>query len=274
MPRSTQPRRHPFGVANREAVDDPGARHLRQLVRQPGQASGRLGERDDGEGQPFPPERAPFDDEIVSELGDDVGDDPVVGGGGRAQHGHRRRKEVDDALDAAVVGPEVVTPVGDAVRLVDDQKSDGPCQRGKDLGAEAGVVETLRGHQQEVDLVGVDALLDLHPLAAVVAVDGLGPHPRSRRHLELVPHQGQQWRHEQRRARAAIAEEAGRDEVHRALAPPRPLHDKHLGPLGNQVLDGLPLARTERGGLPAGQLAEKALRLGTGVHGRQRTDAR
>ena len=60
----------------------------------------------------------------------------------------------EQGADPAVVGPEVVAPVGDAVRLVDDQQAAGRGQPGQHLVAEAGVVEPLGADQQHVDLAG------------------------------------------------------------------------------------------------------------------------
>ena len=56
--------------------------------------------------------------------------------------------------DAPVVGPEVVAPVADAVRLVDDEQPGGLGQPGQLLVAEPRVVQPLRADQQQVDLVG------------------------------------------------------------------------------------------------------------------------
>ena len=59
----------------------------------------------------------------------------------------------EQVADAAVVGPEVVAPVADAVRLVDDEQAAAPGQVGQLLVAEPGVVEPLGADEQDVDLV-------------------------------------------------------------------------------------------------------------------------
>ena len=69
-------------------------------------------------------ERAAQDRGVLAELVGDVGDDAVVGGGGRGEDRHVRVEQREDPADPAVVGPEVVAPVGDAVRLVDDEQAD------------------------------------------------------------------------------------------------------------------------------------------------------
>ena len=51
--------------------------------------------------------------------------------------GTSARQEIEDAGDAAVVGPEVVTPVADAVRLVDHEQPDAGAERGQHVVAEA-----------------------------------------------------------------------------------------------------------------------------------------
>ena len=60
--------------------------------------------------------------------------------------------------DPAVVGPEVVAPVGDAVRLVDHEQAAGRGQAWQHLVAEAGVVEPLRADQEHVDLAALRSL--------------------------------------------------------------------------------------------------------------------
>ena len=55
---------------------------------------------------------------------------PRVGRRGGGQHRHARRQIGEHGAQPAVVGPEVVAPVGDAVRLVDHQQAG----RGRELG--------------------------------------------------------------------------------------------------------------------------------------------
>ena len=113
-------------------------------VGQPGEAFGLPVETDRAERQPLPPKRPAEGGEFGAELVGDVGDDPVVGGGGAAEDRHRRPGEtVDDPPDAAVVGPEVVAPVGDAVHLVDDDQPGPGADDRHDLVRELGVGEPL-----------------------------------------------------------------------------------------------------------------------------------
>ena len=73
-------------------------------------------------------------EEVVAELIDDVVDDAIVRGRGRAEDRNAGRQQIEDAGDAPVVGPEVVTPVADAVRLVDHEQT----RRGGDAGQHVG----------------------------------------------------------------------------------------------------------------------------------------
>ena len=121
-------------------------------------------------------ERAAQHEQIVAELIDDVFDDAVVRGRGGAQHRDARREEIEDARDAAVVGPEVVTPVADAVRFVDHEEPDARRDQREHLVAEAAVGEALGRDEQEIDLVALERLDDPIPLVGVVARDAAGPH--------------------------------------------------------------------------------------------------
>ena len=57
-------------------------------LREPGQALRRRGQVQHVEGEALPIERAAQHEQIAAELVDDVVDDPVVRGRGRAEHGH------------------------------------------------------------------------------------------------------------------------------------------------------------------------------------------
>ena len=137
----------------------------------------------------------------VAELLGDVGADPGVGGGGGRQHRDAVGQVGEQGADPAVVGPEVVAPVGDAVRLVDDQQPAGRGQPRQHLVAEAGVVEPLRADQQHVDLAGVDRGLDRLPLLDVGGVDRDGADAGPLGGRDLVAHQRQQRRDDHGRAR-------------------------------------------------------------------------
>ena len=129
-------------------------------------------ELDDAEAQRLPVERAAQHQRLGAQLLGDVGGDPGVGGGGRGEHRDAVGQVAEQGADPAVVGTEVVAPVGDAVRLVDDQQPARGGQPRQHLVAETRVVEPLRAHQQHVDLAGRDRGVGLLPLLEVGGVDG------------------------------------------------------------------------------------------------------
>ena len=157
-PLGLEPLRDELGVALREAVDDPRARHLRQPRRQPGETVAGRGERHDLQPQRRAGQRPAVDGEARRvgadlELLAHVGDDAVVRGRGRAEHGDVGRQRGEDVADPPVVGAEVVPPVRHAVRLVDDQQPDPLDEQRQHLLPELRVVEALGADEQEVDLV-------------------------------------------------------------------------------------------------------------------------
>ena len=87
----------------------------------------------------------------------DVGDDAVVRGRGRAEHRDAVRQPLEHLGEPPVVGPEVVAPVGDAVRLVDHEQPDALGEQRQHRVAELRVVEPLGADQQQVDRVGARA---------------------------------------------------------------------------------------------------------------------
>ena len=170
-----------------------------------------------------------------------VGGDAGVGGRGGRQHRDVRRQGLEQGPDPAVVGPEVVPPVGDAVRLVDHDQPGGRGQVGQHVVAEAGVVEPLGADQQHVDRAVANLRVDLLPVLEVGGVDRARVDARPRRRLDLVPHQRQQRRDDHGRACPGRAQQRGRDEVDRRLAPPGPLHHQRPPLLGDEGADRRPL---------------------------------
>ncbi len=104
-------------------------------------------------------------------------------------------------------------------------------RRGQHLVAEPGVGEPFGGDEQHVDGAGGDPRRHVVPLGDVGRVDGLGVDARPTRGVHLVAHQRQQRRDDHRGARALLAQQGGRDEVHRGLAPPGALdHERTRRP--------------------------------------------
>ena len=237
MPAAAQERRDLVGGGDGQRVDDAGARQVAAGGR-PARPAGAPapGRRQHRQVQRLAVERAAQDQRRLAaaaggELLGDVGDDPGVGGGGGGQHRGAGRQLGEQRADAAVVGAEVVAPVGDAVRLVDDEQAGGRGQLGQDGVAEAGVVEPLGADQQHVDLAPGDrrrrpasqssTLAELTVTARMPARCGGG---------DLVAHQRQQRADDDGRPGAAGPQQRGGDEVDGRLAPAGALHDQRPAP--------------------------------------------
>ena len=191
-----------------------------------------------------------------AELLGHVCDDPAVGRGRGGEHGNRCRHPGDEVAQAPVVGPEVVPPVADAVRLVDDEQADALHEGGQLLFAERRVVQALGRDQEHVDLVGGQLGEHVVPLVRVRGVDGDGAHPGTGGRRDLVAHEGEQRGDQDGGAGTALAQQQGGDEVDGRLAPPRALHDEGPSAGVDERLDGLELAVVELGLLVADQSAE------------------
>ena len=219
VPALAQVGRDLLGGGDGEAVDDARPGLLGEVVGQPGQPL--LGGPQPQHPQPqrLPVERAAQHEhagalvgrgvEPAAELLGDVGGHPGVGGRGGGQHRDAVGQVAQQGPDPAVVGPEVVAPVGDAVRLVDHQQARRGGQPGQHLVAEARVVEPLGAHQQHVDLAGVDRVVDRLPLLDVGGVDRHRPDAGALGGLDLVAHQREQRRHDHGRPGPAGSAAAG-----------------------------------------------------------------
>ena len=235
-----------LGVAHREAVDDPRAGELLERRGEPGQPLGLAVQPQRAEGEAVATERAAERGELGAELFTDVGDDPIVRRRRASEHRHGGGVEpVDDLADPAVVGPEVVTPVGDAVDLVDDhQPGSRTDQRHRQVG-ELRIGEPLGRHEDEVDVVRRDVGGELVDRRRRRAVHRHRAQPEPGRRVDLVAHQREQRRDQQRRPEPGVAQQPGREEVHRALAPSGALDDEDTGPVAHQGFDGFTLMRSE-----------------------------
>ena len=127
-------------------------------------------------------------------------DHPLVGRGGGREHRPPAGSAASRSRMPAVVGPEVVAPVADAVGLVDDQQPGRVGEPRQLLVAEPRVVEPLGADEQQVDLVGARARRrpSSHSSAlAELMVTARTPGALGGR--DLVAHQRQQRRHDDRR---------------------------------------------------------------------------
>jgi hypothetical protein len=140
------------------------------------------------------------------------------------------------------------------MRLVDHQQADARGEDRQHLLAELRVVEPLGADQQQVDGIGLQQRRDLAPRVAVGRVDRVRPQPELAGGVDLVAHQRQQRRDDQRRPRAGLAQQRGRHEVDGRLAPAGSLHAQHPRAVLDQVAHGVELV-----------LAELRLRTGEGV---------
>jgi hypothetical protein len=250
-----------LGVALGQRVDDPRARQVGQVGGEPGEPVGLAGQLDDLEAQARAAERPAVDHERRArvpgaQLVLDVGDDAVVGGRRRAQRPDAGGQSLEHLGDAPVVGAKVVPPVADAVRLVDHEQPHPLGEHGQHPRAELRVVQPLGADEQEVHGIRLQQPGNLRPCVAIRRVDRVRPDPEPLRRRDLVAHERQQRRDDERRPRPALAQEGGRDEVQRRLAPARPLHAQHPRPLLDEIGDRLELVLAE-GGAGAGERLEE-----------------
>ena len=175
---------------------------------------------------------------LDAEPGPDVGDDGRCRGGGQREHA--LGCQVAGALgQLEVVGPEVVPPLGDAVRLVDREQRD---PRPLELGEEALVVEALGRDVQEPQRALAEPLVDRALLRRVDArVEPCRVDPASLQEVDLVFHQRDQGRDDDRDP----VEEQRRQLVADALAAPGREDGERRAP-GEERLDHLLLARAKR----------------------------
>ena len=240
-----QPGGDPLRVGDGQAIDDAAAGQVRDVLREPRQPLGLVGERDRPEPERRPCQRAADDPDALPELLGHVRDDPVVGRRRRREDRDRRREAAQDPPDPPVVGPEVVAPVADAVRLVDDEQADRSLDRGKDPVREGLVAEALGRDQQDVDRVCREPRLDVVPLGRVARVDRRGVEAQPAGHRDLVAHEGEERADDERRPVALVAADPRRDPVDEALAPARALDDERPLPVSDHGLDRLALALAE-----------------------------
>ena len=153
------------------------------------------------------------------------------------------RQRVEHVLHAPVVGPEVVAPVGDAVRLVDHEQPDrGREQRAACRRGSAGCSSRSGLISSRSTVSAGEPFAHAVPLVAVGAVDRVRAQAEPLRGGDLVAHQREQRADDQRRAGAGLAQQRGRDEVDGGLAPARALHAQHAGAVDDDV------ARSPRAG--------------------------
>ncbi len=165
---------------------------------------------------------------------------------GRRRRHHRGPAErVDRLAEAQVVRPEVVPPLGDAVRLVDDEQPDPARVQG---ATERRGGEALRRGEHELCVAGLDRAQRL----GVVAVghprgEHRGPHAARLQPPALVGHQrDQRADDDHQRALRGLSPGGGGKLVAERLAAARRHHDQRVAAVERR-LDRLALPRPEAG---------------------------
>ncbi len=117
-----------------------------------------------------------------------------VGGGGDRQPGHAG-KDLRQAAEVAVLGPEVVAPLADAMGLVDGDEAK---RRGAQPLEGPGLQEPLGREVDQVEPAGRQAPPGgVAVLGAEPGIHPRGRHPQLPQRLHLVAHQGDQRRDHQ-----------------------------------------------------------------------------
>ena len=252
------------GGGHGQGVDDAGPWQLVQVLGQPAEPLLCGGQLDHAQAQAVAVQRAAQHQRLAvgpaGQLLGHVPGDPRVGRRRGGQHRHAGGQVLQHGAEPPVIRPEVMPPVGDAVRLVHDQHARGGGELGQDEVAEARVVQPLRADQQQVHGAGGDLRVDLVPVRHVGRVHGPGLQPGPGRRLDLVAHQGEQRGDDDGRTHVPGPEQRGRDEVHGRLAPAGALHHQGPAPVAGQGLDRGPLILAEPRGRP-GERPQAALRL-------------
>ena len=213
-----------MGVTHRQGVDDAVTGQGRELRRQPGQPFGLIGETDGLQGQGWTVQIAANDLQRRSQHGLEIGHHTIVRGRCRRQQAQIRRQATHHALQQAIVRTEIVPPIRDTVGFIDHEQRNPGCDRSQHLGAEMGVGEAFRRHEQDIDLIAQEARLDVGVIVGIVGVHRLGAQPHAAGGLKLVAHQGEQGRDQECRAAARFAQQFGGDEIDETLAPAGFLH--------------------------------------------------
>ena len=164
-----------------------------------------------------------------------------------------------------------MAPVGDAVRLVDDDEAEEGQELGQDLVAELRVVQPLGRDEQNVEAAGPEIVEDGVPFGDVGGVEAGCAHPGALRRGDLVTHQRQQRGDDEAGTGASCPKHSGRHEVHGRLAPPGPLDHEDPLLLHDQIADRFELAVPELGLGIRSEFSQDALSLNgefVGVDGR------
>jgi hypothetical protein len=195
---SAQPCRQPIRVTGGQGVDDAATGELAQVLGQPGHPCRAVAETQRMEREARTHQGATLEFHILSELSAHVRDDAVAGRGGGGEYRDVGGQDLQDATDATVGGPEVVSPFRDAVGLVDDQHAHALGDGAQAVGQELIVGQALQGNDQQVERITHEATADRRPVILVGGVQRGGPHAHARGRFGLVAHERQQRRDDER----------------------------------------------------------------------------
>src|SRR5688500_17914662 len=145
--------------------------------------------------------------------------------------------------EGCIVGPVVMDRVGDAVRLVHHEEPDLVRDRQQRTLEKVFVGEALGRDKEDIYLARVNLVSNLQPGLVIGRIDGDSTDTEALRGPDLVAHQGEQRRDQQRAAPLwrLLSHKAGGEEIDHALAPAGALHDEQLRPPQEQVLYRLSL---------------------------------
>lgn len=133
-----------FGGCHGEGVDDSGPRQFVEVFREPGHPVRGVRQSQHAQAQAVPVQRAPQHEGIRAaagaELFRDVGRHARVGRGGGGEHRHTGWEIGEHRAQPAVVRPEVVSPVGDAVGLVHHEEPRGGRETGSTWSRKSGLL--------------------------------------------------------------------------------------------------------------------------------------
>jgi hypothetical protein len=237
MPLADEEPGETFRFGDGEGVHDPGPRKVAERVSHPRVPLRRCERWLDAEAQRCACEAAAQHDGVGAQLCRNVGGDTFVRRGRRREDGCGGVQPEQDVRQALVVGTEVVSPIADAVRFVlDEQAAVG--QQVRQCRGELRVRETFRRHEQRVEFVGAQCGEDVVPVVDVRRVDGGSVQPSGRGRSDLVSHQRQQRRHDQRASGTVGTQRVGRRPVHRRLPPAGCLHHQDTPLVADQFVHG------------------------------------
>ena len=164
---------------------------------------------------------------------------------GQGEHGHGNGSIRSEATEAPVGRSKVVTPLADAVRLVDRNQRE---VESLDQPPERRHREPLRRHEKEVETTVPES--SKHRPALITGLDrrkALGPKPRRPSTTDLILHERDEWAHDDRDP----VQYHGRDLIAHALSTTGGQNAQSI-PSGQHGTDQLFLAGAERRKAEAG----------------------